>query len=180
MEKLKQLSRYLSLLLRHKPEDLILDKEGFTTVESILKKLNISKEQLDWIVTNNDKKRFSYSKDNLKIRANQGHSNKLNVKITFKKWVPSLINPILYHGTDPNSVLNILKSGLVPMNRTHVHLSKDKDTANKVGSRKNKKPVILIIDAIAAFLNGVTFYESDNGVILSNNVPSKYIKIEKV
>ena len=75
----KKNSKFLSLVLRHKPEviGLSLDEAGWTYVEELLEKLNaygktIDRELLEYIVANNDKKRFEFSDDGLKIRASQG------------------------------------------------------------------------------------------------------------
>ena len=60
------------------------------------------------------------------------------------------------------------------MNRNYVHLSKDIETAEKVGSRRGSA-IILKIDAEAMNTDEILFYCSENGVWLTNNVPTKYI-----
>jgi len=76
-----RISKFLSLALRHKPQTigLILDENGWVDTDDLLLKLSkhdhaLSLEELKWVVENNDKKRFSFSPDLKKIRANQGHS----------------------------------------------------------------------------------------------------------
>lgn len=85
---------------------------------------------------------------------------------------------VLYHGTGEQSVPAILRSGLLKMSRRHVHLSREMETARKVGMRHGR-PVILAIDAVAMQQAGFTFYCSDNGVWLIDEVPSRYLKIIK-
>ncbi len=63
------------------------------------------------------------------------------------------------------------------MNRQYVYLSVDTDIANLAGKRRDDNPVILIIDAITAFSNGIKFYIGNDKVWLCDKMPAKYIKI---
>lgn len=171
-----KISKSLSYWLRHRPEKigLVLDKEGWTNVEDLIQKakpeIEFNLEELKEVVANCDKQRFAFSPGFEKIRANQGHS--IEIKMKFQEIVAP---PVLYHGTVDKFIESIKKKGLQPMNRHHVHLSKDKETADKVGSRRGK-PVILEIDAIKMQDDGIKFYISENGVYLTDFVPKKYIK----
>jgi len=174
MKELLNKSREISYLLRHNPKGLNMDKEGYVLVNDLLTKIGITKEELDWVIDNNDKKRFAYSDDETKIRASQGHS--IKVDIDFKEVRPPMK---LYHGTTPENIKSIMKTGLNKMKRHHVHLTDNLNTAKSVGKRysKNKSPEILEINAGAMYADGYKFYLSDNGVWLTDNVPSKYINI---
>jgi len=171
---MKNASRKISYLLRHNPEDLKMDKQGWIMVEDLLDKVRITKSELDNIVENNDKKRFGYSEDGLKIKAHQGHSAKLNVKVELKEVQ---FPKTYYHGTEFLLMNTIKKHGLKPMKRTHVHLSKDLQTATKVGQRHGSTVIIFEIDGNQMKRDGYKIYESENGVILVDEVPPKYIKI---
>lgn len=168
-------SKYLSLLLRHRPDsaNLVLDKEGWCTVESLITNANFTKKELEEIVRTDEKGRYKFSDDGQSIRANQGHS--ADVKLTFTKAIPPIK---LYHGANSQSLDSILKSGLLPMKRHHVHLSKDVATAVSVGKR-NKSFVLLEVDAKRAVSDGVQFFISDNGVWLADQILPKYISILK-
>jgi putative RNA 2'-phosphotransferase len=170
--KLKRIGRKMSFLLRHNPEDLKMDSEGWIKVTDLLKKLSISKEELDWIVDNNDKKRFSYDQFKHKIRASQGHSLSVNVDMKLATDIDKL-----YHGTSPLLIKDILEKGLLPMSRQHVHLSKDIETATIVGKRKGNSIVILEVDSKSMQQDGVDIWISDNGVYLTKYVDPKYIKL---
>lgn len=168
-----QISKYLSLILRHQPQSLglVLDPNGWANVDELLKKsrLKFSIQQLLEVVEKNDKQRFILSDDKTKIRANQGHSIKIDLDLS-----PQIPPNILYHGTVEKYINDIKKVGLKKMNRNHVHLSKDMGTAQKVGSRRGTA-IILKIDAEAMSSDGILFYCSENGVWLTDNVPTKYI-----
>lgn len=168
-------SRLLVKALRHQPDilGLNIDARGWVNRKDVIKSLSITQQMLDEIVSTNDKKRFEYNDTKTKIRASQGHS--ITGIEVFKDWKIYTPDQLLYHGTADYSVGPIMKSTLLSRTRTHVHLSKDIKTALNVGARHGK-PVILEIDAVRMFKDGFVFYESKNGVILVDKVPSIYIK----
>jgi putative RNA 2'-phosphotransferase len=175
----KNTSKFLSLILRHRPEiiGLSLDENGWANTEDLINKLNahghsLTLEQLVSIVDNNDKKRFALSENLLRIRANQGHS--IEVDLNLQQQSPP---GVLYHGTAERNVESIKRQGLLKGSRHHVHLSADKETARKVGMRYGK-PVILIVDAANMNAEGYTFCCSDNRVWLTDHVPPAFISLE--
>ena len=168
-------SKTLSYLLRHNPEDLYMDANGWVFVTDVLKKVDLSIDDLKEIVKENDKKRFAFNDDFTKIRASQGHSIDVDVQL---KEVQS--PKYLYHGTSPTFVKEILKSGgLNKMRRQYVHLSSDEQTATTVGKRhsKNVDPAIFKVDAEKMHKDGFKFYLSENGVWLTEFVPKKYLEL---
>jgi len=178
------MSRFLSLVLRHKPDTIgiKLDSQGWVDVNEFIDKVNayqkpkgyelLTKALLDEIVETNDKKRFAYSDNGWSIRASQGHS--VNVDLKLEAKTPP---EFLYHGTAEKFVDLIKKSGLMRMNRNHVHLSPTKDTAIKVGSRHGK-PRVLKVKSSEMNKDGFDFFLSANGVWLVDSVPSKYIDFQ--
>lgn len=177
MANLKQLSKFLSLVLRHKPEEigLELDPQGWANVAELLEKsahTGLTREQLETIVAESDKQRFALSSDRQKIRANQGHS--LAVDLALKPQCPP---DTLYHGTARRHQDSIFASGLEKRQRQHVHLSTDIPTALNVGQRYDRHPLLLAIDAHRMFAEGHLFYLSANGVWLSEHIPPEYIRI---
>ncbi len=174
--KLTKTSNYLSLILRHAPETigLTLDDQGYGLIEDIIAKSKIpmSAELIDQIVKSDSKGRYEYSPCFTKIRAAQGHSLK-TVNIDYNKQVPSIT---LYHGTVHRNLMQIKMVGLKSMNRTHVHLSEDVDTAKRVGQR-HCKPVVLEIRAKDAWDAGYSFYLAENGVWLADEVPARFISV---
>ncbi|MDI9868980.1 RNA 2'-phosphotransferase [Flectobacillus roseus] len=178
MPNLTHISKLLSKILRHQP-DLIgiqLDENGWVEVSTLLQNLEkyqtqISFEQLKEVVDTNSKKRFSFNDDFSKIRANQGHS--IEVDLALQTQIPP---DILYHGTVEKNLDSIFEKGLSKMNRHHVHLSADTETAQKVGMRHGK-PIILTIESKKMYDQGYVFYLSENQVWLTDNVPSEFIQL---
>ncbi len=172
-----KLSKYLCLILRHKPETIgiELDKHGWADVSKLLENLNkagknVSFGKLKEVVETDNKNRFSFNETCEKIRANQGHSIKIDLE-----YLAQQPPEFLYHGTAEKFVNSILKNGLKKQNRHHVHLSTDTETAVKVGQRHGK-PFVLKVFSGKMFGDGHTFYLSDNGVWLTDEVPQKYLK----
>lgn len=174
----KEISKFLSLILRHSPETigLQLDDNGWADVQELLSKSvqhkhPFTQEELELVVADNDKQRFAFNGDHSKIRASQGHS--VNIQLALAPQEPP---EILYHGTVQKFLESIQREGLQKMSRQHVHLSKDRETAEKVGSRRGV-PVILSIRSGQMQRDGILFYLSENGVWLTDNVPVKYIEL---
>ena len=165
-------SRFLSLILRHKPEEIgiSLDKNGWANVKELLQKAKMSMEDLEEIVETNNKKRFEFNDLGTKIRASQGHS--IDVDLGDESKEPP---EILYHGTATKNLDSIFKEGLKRMNRHAVHLSHDIETAKAVGMRHGK-PIIIHVMAKKMYDKGFKFYLTKNNVWYTEEVPRHYLK----
>jgi putative RNA 2'-phosphotransferase len=173
---LVKLSRFLSLVLRHKPETigLVLDENGWADVAELLRRADeagrgLTRPLLDQVVAENDKQRFAFSEDGARIRASQGHS--IDVDLDLPPCEPP---DVLYHGTASRFVESIRAEGLRPGSRQHVHLSRDDVTATRVGQRHGR-PVVLTVRAREMSAAGHRFFVSDNGVWLTERVPVEFI-----
>ena len=177
MGKYDQLSIFLSLVLRHRPEEghVTLDEHGWADVEELLTGIRSTGRKIDIgvleeIVATDKKQRYSFSQDKKLIRANQGHSIPVDVELQ-QKEPPEF----LYHGTTEAFLEAINAEGLKPMGRLYVHLSKDMETAVKVGKRHGK-PVVLKIHSGEMHRDGQLFYLSENGVWLTKKVDCGYFE----
>jgi putative RNA 2'-phosphotransferase len=169
-------SKFLSYVLRHKPDavGIVLDEEGWADIDALIAAAAthgepLTRELIQQIVDENDKKRFAISADGRRIRAVQGHSVSVDLKLT-----PQTPPAQLFHGTATRFVQSIRAEGLHSSNRQHVHLSPDEKTAVHVGSRHGK-PVVLIVNSGAMHAAGHVFYFSANGVWLTEAVPAQFI-----
>ena len=173
-------SRFISMILRHKPETIgiTLDEHGWADVQELIEGINhsgghsLDMELLEEIVRTDEKQRYSFNEDHTLIRANQGHSIPVDVELE-KRTPPD----ILWHGTGEKYVDSIDEQGLIPKSRLYVHLSTDRETAKKVGSRHGR-PVIYEIDCRQMAEDGYAFFESANHIWLTKEVPVKYLKKE--
>lgn len=173
-------SKFLCRVLRHKPVviGITLDENGWAVTSEVLRGLkehfaDMSLGVLKEIVAEDDKQRYSFSdQTGHKIRANQGHS--LDVDLQLVQVEPP---ELLYHGTAKQTLWLIRRDGLLPMDRQHVHLSVDTDTAKKVGSRHGEPSVITVRSGEMA-KTGLPFYRSNNGIWLAERVPVDYLDVE--
>ena len=169
-------SKYIALILRHKPQTIgiTLDEHGWANVDELIEGVSkthpMTMEDLERIVAQDDKQRYSFNDDKTLIRANQGHSVPVDVEL--EEVAPP---EILYHGTGEKFTTSIEEQGLIPKSRLYVHLSGDIDIARKVGIRHGK-PVIYKVKSGEMSRNGFKFYRSVNGVWLIKRVPVEYLE----
>ena len=109
-----RISKFISLVLRHKPEEigLTLDQYGYMNTSDLIKGINekgykATISDIERILAEDDKQRYSFNDDKTKIKANQGHSITVNLELL-------AIEPpkVLYHGTATRFSDNICKEGL--------------------------------------------------------------------
>jgi len=138
-------------------------------ISAISRKLRpFTREELEALVSTNDKRRFAFSADGKRIRASQGHS--VSVDLGLASAVPPLV---LYHGTKASVVQQIRLEGLRPGKRQHVHLSADPVTARRVAARRSGASVILAVRS--GEVQEHPFFLSANGVWLTEHVPPEYL-----
>ncbi|WP_010465574.1 RNA 2'-phosphotransferase [Acidovorax radicis] len=171
-----QLSKFLSLVLRHKPDaiGLALDPQGWALIDELIVQsrtagTQFTQEDLLCVVKTSEKKRFSLSKDGQRIRAAQGHSVVVELGLSPKE-PPSL----LYHGTATRFAESILSIGLKPQARQQVHLSADEAVAHRIGQRHGK-PIVFKVEALCMHVRGFAFFLADNGVWLTDQVPPEFL-----
>ena len=172
-----QLSRLMSLVLRHEPArfGLELDAAGWADLDALLAALGptrrCERDDVLRVVSTSDKRRFELSSDGSRIRAVQGHSVPVDL------GHPELAPPErLFHGTVARFLPSIMERGLTPGRRHDVHLSAAHETARAVGSRRGD-PVVLAVESGAMVRAGHVFRRAPNGVWLTAEVPAKFIAI---
>lgn len=174
-----ELGKDVSYALRHAPHEcgIVLDELGYTSIQELLNYLNssgrhgtVELSDLIKMMEESDKKRHEINGD--RIRAYYGHSTSEKIHKTVSK-PPA----VLYHGTSHEAAEIIMQEGLIPNGRQYVHLSCDVNTAQIVGIRKDKRPVILKINAQQANADGCKFHIGNEDIWLADSIPPKYIEI---
>lgn len=177
-ERVKRLSKLLSLILRHEPGKfgLVLDDEGWVGLSGLLTAVRMRRDwrqateaEIREVVETSDKQRFEICGE--RIRARYGHS--VPQAVTYPEVEPP---ELLYHGTAPEAVPAIREQGLRSMQRQYVHLSLDTEQARVVGRRHSPRPVVLTVRAWEAWRAGVKFYRPETRLYLSPAVPPAFIQ----
>lgn len=173
----KRISKRLSYVLRHNPSSIgvSLLSGGWIDVDDLLIALkksgrDIERDDLAFVVENNDKQRFEWDREKDLIRARQGHSVEIDLE-----YEPVQPPDVLYQGTATRFLDSIFEEGLIKGNRHHVHLSVKKETLLQVGARHGK-PAVLAIDAKSMFEQGYNFYVTGNDVWLTEHVPPEFLR----
>lgn len=172
----KQLSKFLSGVLRHFPEDfdIDIDENGWADTKKVL---SASKQKYDWVdlesvvavVMTDDKGRYEI--DGSKIRATYGHSIDINLGNS-----DDPIPDVLYHGTSRSNLSSIASYGLEPMSRQHVHLTDSEQDARNVGKRHGNDVIVLEIDVSSLLQDGYNVNKRGKNVYTcSENIPPEYV-----
>lgn len=177
-QKLVKLSKFLSFVLRHKPEveELTMDREGWVSVHELLacqgaKRRGLTLALIEMVVAQNEKQRYEFDGTRSRIRARQGHSREVDLG-----WKTAVPPERLFHGTAAASIPSIRELGLLARTRQYVHLSADADTARSVGGRHGTA-VVLSIRALDMHRQGHVFFLTTNGIWLVPTVPPTFIDL---
>lgn len=174
------LSKFLSQILRHKPEkiQIELDEFGYADIYLLIKNsqkngyyFNLS--ELEETVKSNDKQRFLIK--NKKIKATQGHSFEVALESA-----PIKPPQVLYHGTKFKLKEIIELEGIKRMKRNLVHMNEDFKKSILSGSRTFEKPILFEIQSRDMHKDGHKFYKSENDVWLTEFINPKYIKAKEL
>lgn len=174
-----RLSKLMSYLLRHRPEEagLTLDERGLVPLQSLLAAIRqrrgyewVTEEHIQEVVATSEVQRFRLEGD--RIGARYGHSRRVR---EIDPGDPVEPPQVLYHGTRRRAVPSILASGLHPRGRQFVHLSATPEAARRVGRRRDERPVVLVIQARKAHVDGLVFYAPTPETYLVRYVPPEYI-----
>lgn len=191
--RLIKLSKFLALILRHRPERfaLALDEEGWTSFSEVMEIVKglpnfrwANRADVMRIVaegSGDGKRRFEV--EGKRIRACYGHTLE-DHPIRYEPCSPP---PLLYHGTSPDGLESIRREGLEPMERQYVHLSSDAETAVRVGVRHAEhpagasaptelRPVVITVRAAEAHAAGIVFHQADETVYLAKRIPSEFLR----
>lgn len=167
--RLNKVGRTITKILRHELDNYIHDDEGFVELDILLQSNKIFEginlEDIKKIVSNDNKSRFSlnYKGNKYFIRANQGHSsgnlNDNNMLTLIDKQIEGC-----YHATYVNNLDSIKKNGISRMKRKHIHIAESDEAKS---GKRSSCDVKILINMELAMSEGIKFYRSENGVILT-------------
>uniref|UniRef100_A0A8C6QKH0 2'-phosphotransferase n=2 Tax=Nannospalax galili TaxID=1026970 RepID=A0A8C6QKH0_NANGA len=149
--------------------------DGFVPLRALLQLpqfQSFSAEDVQRVVETNGKQRFALQPGEPGtgplIRANQGHSLQVPELELMPLETPQALPPMLAHGTFWKHWPSILLKGLSCQGRTHIHLAPGlpEDPGIISGMRPNCE-VAVFINGPLALADGIPFFRSANGVILT-------------
>ena len=168
----REWSQRLSWLLRHGAREtgIAMDAAGWVAMEEVLRALlGLDAALLDMVVRTNTKSRLEVAGG--RIRAAQGHSP-AGVPVTHDaleaSWERHGGERPLWHGTRAEALSGIAAAGILPGERTHVHLAESADS--RVGKRSGVD-VLIEVDPARLRSRGLDVFRAANGVILTRRVP---------
>ncbi len=176
-----RLSKLLTALLRHVPSSigLSLSCDGWASVSELVARVRSRKPGYEWlseehvraVAVLDPKGRFELRGDF--VRASYGHSRGLGVKVDHQE---DLEVKRLFHGTSASNLDSILSEGIKPMNRTTVHLTATIQDAIEVALRKDRRIVVLEVDADELRRRGFKVYRASDRVYVVAHVPPAAIR----
>jgi len=173
----ERISRFLTYILRHRPQDypLVFDERGFVDWRDIVQLVqeryyDVTEEQIRAVVVDSEKKRFELAGE--KVRATYGHSFPVDLG-------QQTVQPPdeLYYGTARDLAQSMVRNGLKPRDRQYVHLSVSAEEAESVARRHDPAPAVIVVQARAAHAEGVRFYRS-GPLFLTENVPARFLSLK--
>ena len=175
---MERLGRTMAGVLRHGRFELDMDEQGFVDLRDMITAIQDSNKRMHWLrphhvialIETDPKGRYQTSGD--MIRATYGHTIPLDLNLPTDD-VPL----VLFYPTTKEEVDIILETGLMPTDRTMVHLSLTYDDAYGAGSVRVDDPVILAVDTILCSDEGYEIGRAGKTVFLCKQVPPQCMKI---
>jgi putative RNA 2'-phosphotransferase len=175
-----QLTRILSLALRHKPElfGITVDSQGWTDLRSLIAGLRahlptVTEASVQEFIEGQVIERFESQGD--RVRALYGHSLQ-HVAVGEQATPPD----VLYHSTQAILLPRIVAAGLQAKGRNGVHLTPSWDYALSVRNthtRQGHRGIILAVRRDDTAFKGIVFYRATEHVWLSPYIPACFLSI---
>lgn len=169
--RLHRLSRFLSLLLRHRPArfPIKLDEQGYAELRDVMAMLQklpnlrwATRADIQAVVDLPGRQRFEIVES--KIRALYGHTA---VRPSYEAVAPP---EVLYYGGSEECLDSIRREGIQPHEHSYVHLATTPEGARSMALRSTPDPVVVKIDARGAHMRGEPFYHPVDGIFLCGEI----------
>ena len=183
----EKLSRSLTSLLRHNAaaRGIAMDSGGLCLLDDVLRLPDFRGATLadvERVVRECKKQRFRLVRRDdgrMLIGATQGHTIPTVDPLSLMEPLTvarAADFPVVVHGTHHAVWPSIAAQGLSPMGRQHVHLATGySHEGGVVSGMRRSAEVIVYVDVIAAIREGIPFFLSQNGVILTPGDASGYL-----
>ena len=175
---MEKLGRTIAGILRHGRFEPNMDEQGFVDLREMISIIKDANRKMHWLrphhvvalVETDPKGRYQVSGD--AVRATYGHTIQLELNLPTDD-VPE----VLFYPTTQEEADIVLETGILPSDRSMVHLSLKYDDAYSAGSVRAENPVILVIDTKACADAGYEIGKAGRTVFLCKQVPADCLKI---
>jgi len=177
---MESIGRLMAGILRHFPEKfgLPIDHSGWVDLIGLIDAIKNRRKQFYWLrqhhiraMVDTDKK-GRYQTVGNSVRATYGHTIDVDPDLP-RTNIPD----VLFYPTSHAEADLLLESGLMPVDRKKVHLSKTLDSAMIAGKFRVDDPVIISVDAKEAILGGYPIGEAGSTVYIAKEIPPKYLTL---
>ncbi|KAI0299153.1 phosphotransferase KptA/Tpt1 [Russula brevipes] len=167
-----RVSKTLSWILRHgaKSEGLYMRPDGYVRVSDLLASPRLSSSHtpldlaaLQRIVENDAKKRYML----LEGPDETARWRAMSVELDLKPILSAADIPVAVHGTNKTAWESICVQGLSRRTRNHIHLAQGVPEDGVISGMRKSAQVLIYIDVQKALDAGITFFLSENGVVLT-------------
>jgi len=172
------LSSVLIGILRHFPEqfNVRVDSHGWANIDEICDAIKHKLDRFYWVrkkhivalALTDEKGRYQIQEGN--IRATYAHTIEVDLSD-----LPEADTDVLYYPVTEEELDIILEQGLLPTDRSKVHLSGSKTKAMEAGKIRVDNPVILQIDVKKAMEDGIAINKAGTDVYVVDRVDAKYL-----
>lgn len=156
---------------------LAIRTDGYALLSDVLTLCKFTREEVAPVVASSDKKRFTltFIDGQEYIRANQGHSIPVPdlelARIGSVEDIPkseTSTEGIVVHGTYKDAWKTIRKEGLSKMGRNHIHFAVGTPgESHVISGMRATCQVLVYVDVERAIADGLSFFLSDNHVVLA-------------
>ena len=167
---LKQLSKFISYILGHKPAEfgLVPDRDGFVKIKEFLKAVR-EEEGLKYIRGSDiDEILITIFNPPIEIKDNYIRAKHRD---NLPRHNPAQTLPkLLYTCVRRKAYPFVLDKGIFPMGFSHVILSSKPEMAERIGKRKDRMPVLLTVQTRKSLEKGTLFYEAGDTLFLAESI----------
>jgi putative RNA 2'-phosphotransferase len=173
--KVENLSRFLVYIIGHRPDEfgLVPDSDGFVSYKELLQAIH---EEPDWhYVRQSHINEVLLGKDRILFQPVDNRIRTAERRWQFDIEKPSQPLPkLLFTPVRRNAHPVVMEKGLKSGQGKYLVLFPDIKMAERIGRRRDQKPVLLEVMADAAQSEGVLFYPFGN-LFLSPEIPPRFI-----
>ena len=175
--KVNELSAMLVYLLGHHPAEfgIVPSPEGFVSFKELLKSLHeepgwhyVRQSHINEVLMGKD--RFLFEAEKGGVRSLERRWN-MGLEEEYRETIPPILLTPIRRKAHPA----VREKGLSPAPKKLLVLSRDESMAQRIGQRRDPKPVLLEVEAEKARKEGIPFFRFESLFLCAEKIPPRYI-----